>query len=172
MFGAQFGEDSVQIHCVAPFVYPTAPNMTQASHVSDSEKDLMYEGEVRGPWTPSELDVNNDDYFNHGRHWLDLADSAFLQGPRHNGKDRPPDWAVRDLKSVSGKPKKSAPWRASNQGEVKFHNATDGQVQIYWIDDEMGRRVHMRSLDSWMSYASSTSADQYRGESGYGSPNI
>lgn len=40
-----------------------APHFTQAGHVSDDPRDLMYAGPQ--PWQPSILDVGHDDYFSH-----------------------------------------------------------------------------------------------------------
>ncbi|MEA2600878.1 MAG: hypothetical protein QOF89_1870 [Acidobacteriota bacterium] len=55
-----------------------APHHTQAGHVSDDPRDLMYAGDQ--PWRPSILDINHDDYFGHSHpSCLDLEDSAFLE---------------------------------------------------------------------------------------------
>lgn len=44
------------------FVSTAAPNHTLAGHTSDSPTDLMYAGTM--PWSPSTLDVGQDDYYN------------------------------------------------------------------------------------------------------------
>jgi hypothetical protein len=46
------------------FVSSTAPHFTLAGHTSDSPTDLMYAGSQ--PWSPSVLDVAQDDYYNPG----------------------------------------------------------------------------------------------------------
>jgi len=53
-----------------------APNHTAAGHVSDDPSDLMYAGSQ--PWTPSRLDTNRNDYFQHGRACADAAQSPYL----------------------------------------------------------------------------------------------
>ena len=59
-------------------VAPCAPHHTDG-HVSDTPIDLMYAGAQ--PWQPSTLDVNHDDYFEHGHAGCtDLAQSAYLDG--------------------------------------------------------------------------------------------
>jgi len=42
-------------------VSSAAPHFTLAGHVSDSALDLMYAGSL--PWTPSTLDLGQDDYY-------------------------------------------------------------------------------------------------------------
>jgi hypothetical protein len=60
------------------FVAECAPNHTLAGHVSDSPSDLMYAGPQ--PWAPSILDINRNDYYNHGRaNCLDFARSSYLE---------------------------------------------------------------------------------------------
>jgi len=60
------------------YVGSCAPHHTQAGHVSDDPRDLMYAGAAA--WTPELLDVGRDDYFAHGRpNCPDLARSAFLE---------------------------------------------------------------------------------------------
>ena len=61
-----------------------APHHTLDGHVSDTPVDLMYGGPE--PWLPSTLDVNRDDYFDHGRaDCADLARSAYLDSaPRQS----------------------------------------------------------------------------------------
>lgn len=55
-----------------------APNHTLAGHVSDDPRDVMYAGSQ--PWDPSILDINRNDYFDHGNSGcLDLSDSPFLE---------------------------------------------------------------------------------------------
>jgi len=61
------------------FVSSAAPHFTLAGHVSDSPNDLMYAGSL--PWTPSALDVGQDDYYNPGglpSGALNLATSSYL----------------------------------------------------------------------------------------------
>jgi len=61
------------------FVSSAAPHFTAAGHVSDSPTDLMYAGSL--PWTPSTLDVGQDDYYRPGglpSGVLNLATNAYL----------------------------------------------------------------------------------------------
>jgi len=54
-----------------------APHFTQAGHVSDDPRDLMYAGPQ--PWRPSILDVGHDDYYTHGNAaCLDLGKLPWL----------------------------------------------------------------------------------------------
>ena len=63
---------------VLGFVATCAPHHTPDGHVSDTPIDLMYGGPE--PWLPSTLDVNHDDYFDHGRADCgDLARSPYLE---------------------------------------------------------------------------------------------
>jgi hypothetical protein len=61
-----------------------APHHTLDGHVGDTPIDLMYGGPE--PWLPSTLDVNHDDYFDHGRaDCNDLMHSAYLDSsPRQS----------------------------------------------------------------------------------------
>lgn len=58
------------------FVATCAPNHTGSGHVSDDPSDLMYAGSQ--PWTPSRLDTNRDDYFEHRQSCGDAAQSPYL----------------------------------------------------------------------------------------------
>ena len=61
------------------FVSSGAPHFTAAGHVSDSPTDLMYAGSL--PWTPSTLDVGQDDYYHSSglpSGVLNLVASAYL----------------------------------------------------------------------------------------------
>ena len=67
-----------------------APHHTNAGHVSDDPRDLMYAGNL--PWQPSLLDVGNDDYFNHkNKGCLDIAKSVFID-PTAPDAVPPPGW--------------------------------------------------------------------------------
>jgi hypothetical protein len=46
------------------FVASAAPHFTAGGHVNDGPTDLMYAGSL--PWTPSILDVGQDDYYHPG----------------------------------------------------------------------------------------------------------
>ncbi|MEM7604439.1 MAG: hypothetical protein AAF411_03710 [Myxococcota bacterium] len=67
------------------------PNLNPIGHVTDATDDLMYAGSE--PWVlPPRLDVNRDDYYQHGRpDCLDLASSAFLD-PLPEAAVAPPGW--------------------------------------------------------------------------------
>lgn len=59
------------------FAPSCAPHHLNGGHVSDDNRDLMWQGS--GYWQPSILDVNHDDYFSHSSNGcLDLANSAYL----------------------------------------------------------------------------------------------
>jgi hypothetical protein len=63
---------------VLGLVASCAPHHTLDGHVNDTPIDLMYAGPE--PWVPSTLDVNHDDYFDHGRpDCADLINSAYLE---------------------------------------------------------------------------------------------
>jgi hypothetical protein len=63
----------------AGFVQPCAPNHGQRTHVTDDPTDLMFSHEDDHPnWNPPRLDVNRDDYYEHGRDCADLTDSPYL----------------------------------------------------------------------------------------------
>ncbi len=66
-----------------------APNHTNAGHVSDGPTDLMYAGSL--PWHPSQLDINRDDYWGHGRACVDISRSVFMS-PAVPGAVVPPGW--------------------------------------------------------------------------------
>ncbi len=69
-----------------------APNYN-AGHVSDNPQDLMYH-QYDGTYSPlfMHLDINNDDYYNHGRpNCPDLARSIFLE-PLPEDAQLPPRW--------------------------------------------------------------------------------
>ncbi len=73
------------------FAASCAKNHTRAGHVSDHHEDLMYAGDKN--WRPYFLDLNNNDYFNHGRiGCLDFARSAFLE-PLPANPQLPPGWS-------------------------------------------------------------------------------
>lgn len=75
------------------FAQPCANHYTQPKlpgHVSDSPKDLLYDGNKM--WQPSILDLNHDDYFRHKKPGcLDLAKSVFLD-PAESDAVIPPGW--------------------------------------------------------------------------------
>jgi hypothetical protein len=59
-------------------VPPQAPNVCQGGHVCDSELDLMYPSIDTSPLDTRLLDVGRDDYYGHGRSWLDARDAPWL----------------------------------------------------------------------------------------------
>lgn len=91
-----------------------APHHTQAGHVSETGRDLMYAGPE--PWQPSILDVGRDDYFQAGIAGCpDLDTTGFLRadtdfqlavtkGGPGNGIVRSEPWAVIDCGSVCSAP--------------------------------------------------------------------
>jgi len=79
------------LHAIG-MVNECAPNYNPNSsgHVDDDKTDVMYTGP--DPWSPAELDVGNDDYFDHDNaDCLDLADSVFLD-PLPDDAQVPPGW--------------------------------------------------------------------------------
>lgn len=143
------------------FGYPASPNATPRGHVNDSADDVMYDGEGRGAWTPSVLDENNDDYFHHNRHWIDLAKSVFLADPNQGGQ-WPPEWAVADLDPLKKPPRvlRSSPWSAQDRSRIKLYNLTADEIQVYRTDDA-GIRIHIGALKPWDSLSEDTVPDEY-----------
>jgi hypothetical protein len=85
-----------EIFHVLGAVATCAPHHTLEGHVSDSPNDLMYAGDL--PWTPSVLDLNNDDYFGHkNANCLDVARSVFVN-PVAKDAVPPPGWKVGGTK--------------------------------------------------------------------------
>ncbi len=76
---------------------PCAPHYTEKplpGHVSDSSKDLLYQGDEL--WQPSVLDVGRDDYFQHHKpRCFDLAKSVFLE-PTASDAVPPPGWSTNE----------------------------------------------------------------------------
>ncbi len=76
------------------YAQPCATHYTQPKlpgHVSDSPKDLLYDGNEM--WQPSILDIGHDDYFKHNKPGcLDLAKSVFLD-PTEANPVLPPGWS-------------------------------------------------------------------------------
>ena len=76
------------------YAQPCATHYTQPKlpgHVSDSPKDLLYDGNEM--WQPSILDIGHDDYFRHNKPGcLDLAKSVFLD-PTQPNPVVPPGWS-------------------------------------------------------------------------------
>ena len=65
-------------------------NHTLNGHVSDSVKDIMYQGEKSWDYSGLTIDVNNDDYYKSGIQGCpDLSKSIFLSP---GGFDTPPGW--------------------------------------------------------------------------------
>lgn len=57
-----------------------APNHTSVGHVSDSNRDVLYEGPLGRDWDNLTIDVGNDDYLDHSNAGCpDIADSPFWQ---------------------------------------------------------------------------------------------
>lgn len=55
-----------------------APNVCEGGHVCDSELDLMYPSIDASPLETRFLDVGRDDYYEHGRPWLDTRAAPWL----------------------------------------------------------------------------------------------
>jgi hypothetical protein len=76
------------------YAQPCATHYTEQrlpGHVSDSPKDLLYDGNEM--WQPSILDIGHDDYFKHNKPGcLDLAKSVFLD-PTAANPVLPPGWS-------------------------------------------------------------------------------
>ena len=88
---ADFGAFHEALHSIgmvnecAEHFNPNAPG-----HVNDDKTDVMYTGSE--PWSPAELDVGRDDYFEHDiPNCPDLADSVFLD-PLPADAQVPPGW--------------------------------------------------------------------------------
>jgi hypothetical protein len=143
------------------FVASCAPNYDAASpgHVIDDPTDLMYAGPLL--WQPSVLDVNRDDYFGHRNEGcLDLANSAFLNGPSVRA-DPPPGWPFINLVPLFRPPalaNQTVEYRVLTA--VEFVNATADPVEIFWVDGN-GLRHLSRTLDAWEGYVQPTYSGAY-----------
>ena len=110
-----------------------APHFAEDNHASDHERDLMNKS-----WEfPSQIDVNRDDYYAHGKEdLLDVSKSVFFE-PRPEFPELPPDWhiailmPIEDPKQAIKKVKSPPPtiW-----ARTEIINLTDHPVKVFWID--------------------------------------
>jgi hypothetical protein len=104
-------------------------------HVCDSTGDILYPRAQFAPLSSFVLDVNRDDYYGHGRPWLDVRASAWL---RHLDAQAPLDVLLRGEGSVSS----DVPGIACTSScRVEFNRGTpltlvaepeDGQRFVRW----------------------------------------